>query len=214
MGSCRKFSGAFTLAEVLITLGIIGVVAALTMPSLIANYQKKVYVDKLQKAYNTFSNAFAKYKADNETDTFENFGDEEVFEKFARKYFKVSKWCGTDKAGCMADSYYHNDKKSGSSIYDYSDISYSFRLASGESIRIIKGGWQPPAWVQIDINGPEGPNVSGRDFFIFDWYDKGLLAACLANNEYDSICKSGNGNGMCPYCFGRMVIEDGWQMRY
>ncbi len=32
----------FTLAEVLITLGIIGVVAAITIPSLITNYQKTV----------------------------------------------------------------------------------------------------------------------------------------------------------------------------
>lgn len=33
---------SFTLAEVLVTLGIIGVVAALTMPTLIANYRKQV----------------------------------------------------------------------------------------------------------------------------------------------------------------------------
>ena len=40
---------AFTLAEVLITLGIIGVVAALTIPTLIANYKKKQAISKLQK---------------------------------------------------------------------------------------------------------------------------------------------------------------------
>ena len=40
----------FTLAEVLITLGIIGVVAALTLPSLITNYQKKQIVAQLKKA--------------------------------------------------------------------------------------------------------------------------------------------------------------------
>lgn len=39
---------AFTLAEVLITLGIIGVVAAMTMPSLIQNYQEKATVTKLK----------------------------------------------------------------------------------------------------------------------------------------------------------------------
>ena len=41
----------FTLAEVLITLGVIGIVAALTMPSLIANYQKQVTISKLKKIY-------------------------------------------------------------------------------------------------------------------------------------------------------------------
>ncbi len=39
----------FTLAEVLITLGIIGVIAALTLPNLIANYQKKVWATQLKK---------------------------------------------------------------------------------------------------------------------------------------------------------------------
>lgn len=38
---------AFTLAEVLITLGIIGIVAAMTIPTLINNYQKKITVTRL-----------------------------------------------------------------------------------------------------------------------------------------------------------------------
>ena len=50
---------AFTLAEVLITLGIIGVVAALTIPTLIGNYQKKEVPVKLQKMYNTLWGAIS-----------------------------------------------------------------------------------------------------------------------------------------------------------
>ena len=49
---------AFTLAEVLITLGIIGVVAALTMPSLIADHREKETVAKLKKVYSTLDNAY------------------------------------------------------------------------------------------------------------------------------------------------------------
>ena len=48
---------AFTLAEVLITLGIIGVVAALTMPALIANYQQKALKTQYAKAYSNLFNA-------------------------------------------------------------------------------------------------------------------------------------------------------------
>ena len=51
----RKFG--FTLAEVLITLGIIGVVAALTVPTLIAKYKEKENVAKLKKVYSTLSQA-------------------------------------------------------------------------------------------------------------------------------------------------------------
>ena len=48
---------AFTLAEVLITLGIIGIVACLTMPMVIGNYQKKVSAEKLKKLYLNYENA-------------------------------------------------------------------------------------------------------------------------------------------------------------
>ena len=52
----RHWCRAFTLAEVLITLGIIGVVAALTLPTLISNYKKQTYVTGLQKAYSVLNN--------------------------------------------------------------------------------------------------------------------------------------------------------------
>ena len=49
---------AFTLAEVLITLGVIGVVAAMTLPSLIQKHNEKVIVTQLKKVYSTFSQAY------------------------------------------------------------------------------------------------------------------------------------------------------------
>ncbi len=55
----------FTLAEVLITLGIIGVVAALTIPTLLANYKEKVLVTGAKKSYTQTVNAVNKYIAEN-----------------------------------------------------------------------------------------------------------------------------------------------------
>ncbi len=80
--SCRKFSGAFTLAEVfhpaeqskriaftlaevLITLGIIGVVAALTMPVLTANYRKQVVITRMQKFYSSINQALKLSEVEN-----------------------------------------------------------------------------------------------------------------------------------------------------
>lgn len=62
--SNKKRRAAFTLAEVLITLGIIGVVAAMTMPVLIQNFQKQVLTSRAKKAYSTLSNAFYKTLVD------------------------------------------------------------------------------------------------------------------------------------------------------
>ena len=56
---------AFTLAEVLITLGIIGIVAALTMPSLIQKHQKKVFATRVEHIYSIVSNALLSSVAEN-----------------------------------------------------------------------------------------------------------------------------------------------------
>lgn len=55
----------FTLAEVLITLGIIGVVAAMTLPTIINNYQKQVTVNKLKKFYTVMTQAIKLEEAQN-----------------------------------------------------------------------------------------------------------------------------------------------------
>ena len=52
-----KKKAAFTLAEVLITLGIIGIVAAMTLPTLIQKNNNKVVVTRLKKFYSVFNQA-------------------------------------------------------------------------------------------------------------------------------------------------------------
>ena len=60
-----KKKAAFTLAEVLITLGIIGIVAAMTLPILIANYQKKVVETRLISFYSKINQAYRMSYAEN-----------------------------------------------------------------------------------------------------------------------------------------------------
>ena len=55
----------FTLAEVLITLGVIGVVAALTLPSVMSNYQKKLIAKQLEKTYADLENLIKSSEVDN-----------------------------------------------------------------------------------------------------------------------------------------------------
>lgn len=59
-------NGGFTLAEVLITLGIIGVVAAITLPAIIQNYQKMVLKNQFGKFYCQFFNAVRMIQAEND----------------------------------------------------------------------------------------------------------------------------------------------------
>ncbi len=87
---------AFTLAEVLITLAIIGVVAALTIPTLVQSYKKKVVETKLVKFYSTISNAIKLSEVDNgQHDTWgltsEALPPEDYYNEYFDKYIKTLK---------------------------------------------------------------------------------------------------------------------------
>src|SRR5574344_531177 len=70
---------AFTLAEVLIVLGIIGIVAESTIPTLKAKIDKQVYVTQLKKFYSTQMNGWAQLLADEDVQQLE---DTSVFQSF------------------------------------------------------------------------------------------------------------------------------------
>ena len=91
-----NYKSGFTLAEVLITLGIIGVVAAMTIPTLISSYNKKIVETNLVKFYSSINNAIALSEIDNGgvttwqsyTETAE--GKKSWFENYIASYLKIS----------------------------------------------------------------------------------------------------------------------------
>ncbi len=165
---------AFTLAEVLITLGIIGVVAAMTMPSLIQNYQEKATVTKLKKCYSLVSQAYVSILNDEGgSDTLQAGDDLEMMEKFG-KYLKYQKTCGRNK-GCFPNVTYKSVTGNGYSKWedDTTDRSRAI-LTDGTLIMFNKsamwGGNEGNylyAQIYVDIKGFKGPNQLGRDFFYF-----------------------------------------------
>ena len=165
---------AFTLAEVLITLGIIGVVAAMTMPSLIQNYQEKATVTKLKKCYSLVSQAYVSILNDEGgSDTLQAGDDLEMMEKFG-KYLKYQKTCGRNK-GCFPNVTYKSVTGNGYNKWedDTTDRSRAI-LTDGTLIMFNKSAmWRGNegnylyAQIYVDINGFKGPNQLGRDFFYF-----------------------------------------------
>jgi len=95
---------AFTLAEVLITLGIIGVVAAMTLPTLIGNYQKHVVETKLKRFYSMANQAIqlaevelgpkTEWNFRTEACNADSYGEQcltEFFDKYLKKNLKYTK---------------------------------------------------------------------------------------------------------------------------
>ena len=89
---------AFTLAEVLITLGIIGIVAAMTMPALIQKHRRSVTETALKKFYSTMNQAVNLSVAENGETKYWTFGGdnsnesiEDFYKRYLKKYLKILK---------------------------------------------------------------------------------------------------------------------------
>lgn len=194
---------AFTLAEVLITLGIIGIVAALTLPNLIEEHQKKETSVKLQKMYSTLNQVIQKYSADNETpiDNFNtSLSEKDFMEEYFAPYLHIVKRCST-----VEECWGTNSPKTldGKTVIT---PKYSIILSSGEIIGLSK---HYGMIIYYDINGAKGYNKSGRDIFNFYLIGEKQDITCGVTN-FQNYMKSGlhpGGHVDCYMPFDRFTIK-------
>lgn len=169
----NKDEQAFTLAEVLITLGIIGVVAAITMPSLIQNYKKQEATARLKKFSSMMQQAIIMSETENgemsdwayteKSDTITGtMATKEFFMTYLAKYIKYTTT--------------QESKTTDNRFYVYMPDGSYFSLYRGDCIDFF-----------FDINGDKSPNEEGRDIFRF--------LACPAT--VPNLC-NGKG-GWCSY---------------
>lgn len=174
----------FTLAEVLITLGIIGVVAALTLPTLISNYRKQEVVARLKKFYSILSQAIILSENDNGPSkewTKVYYGGLEdasnktlalnYFNNYLKAYIKYTQIDENPPAINSASTINRNIR-----IY-LSDGSY-FYMKNGACMDI-----------DYDVNGSKAPNAYGADIFKF---------IICPEEKYKNEC--GSDKNFCPYC--------------
>lgn len=212
----NKNKKAFTLAEVLITLGVIGIVAAMTLPTVIQNYQEKAAVTKLKKMYSTLQQAYLMNKALDEiklgqTQATNAVAAAEVAAIFV-PYLHISRDCGTDKPGCVYSGYYKAISGTDKNMYEYGGLAaYRVILNDGSSIWFRKTtGSGNPATIFYDINGENPPNVHGKDLFRFEVVNDRILPEGMegTNNPFDSTCSpTGSGYGCTAWVIQQENFE-------
>ncbi len=231
----------FTLAEVLITLVIIGVIAAITIPSLIAKYQKEQFVSQYKKAFNTVAQAIQMSQAVNgqlDSWDYENISTlPEFSEKYLVPYFRIIKNCKTElNRDCFANVTYKY--LNGNNWFNPNKTErYRFVLNDGMSVYIASysqtGCITTPTncfslWV--DINGKKGPNQAGRDFFGFSAFpfvnkivpDGTMKYPSIYHPETktyerqtkEEILENSCGATKNGAGCGALIILDGYQMNY
>ena len=227
---------AFTLAEILITLGIIGIVAAMTIPNLVVTYKKKQTVSQLKKVNSVLSqlilrsfyengsvNNYLKIGAEVTADTTKKF-----FNTYWLPYLKVKDVISDFQSPYSSDDFGYSLLDG--SLYQfsiktiYSNGRICVRLNDGTILLIYVMSWvldengnnvakyTSMQRIFVDINGVNGPNTFGKDVFVFVVdFDKNVVRPyCYKdnNNYVNDNCKP-NGNG---FCCADKIIRNGWKI--
>lgn len=236
----------FTLAEILITLTIVGIVAALTVPATMKNYRNKMYTAALQKTYNQLSEAALAIMNDEHVDDFyetkaASVQNEECDQNgdctkglgyFLNNYLEpIRKNCGRSGQLCIgglnAESYKTLSGANAGTIGN----AYCVQTSKGASICGFFNPGNTCMSISVDINGAEGPNVTGRDLFTMDIQNDGTISDYSSGCGHDANrpsvlknnfgcaatnCSNDNAVGIYSKACGCLtsIIEAGWKMEY
>lgn len=177
----------FTLAEVLITLGIIGIVAALTIPGLITKCKEMQYRVTYKKVYSSLNQAMKYAQEDDGVDltlgntislpnssggvTLHTSNVGEIF-KYISRYYKSTTTCFDNNADkCWVCEKGEAGRIGETGAPDWlgcSKSSYAFIDANGVAYYLYSNSEFP---ILIDVNGNRKPNQLGRDRFVMKFGD-------------------------------------------
>ena len=213
---------AFTLAEVLINLAIIGIIAALTIPSLINSYKKVQLKSQLNKTYSSLSQGVNMIYAETGLPvTPARYSKAGSFYKDLMKYMRVAKDCGGH--GCVhyaGDGAYTIDDYQ---IYSKKSVIHTHFLDEGQFILqdgMLVMGENPTnntdagLLLTADINGLEnGPNAWGHDLFTFEVLDNRLVPSGAKGTHYDleshpSLCSETSASNLNGIACTEKALSD------
>lgn len=221
---------AFTLAEVLITLGIIGVIAAMTLPSVINRTRQKELETAFNKQYSVLQQAVMKVKYEDELpfDTVSygisaitNDSESNFMKSLARQY-NVLKNCGSinKNTGCILQeedgtfSYY---KTLSNSSLDRVYIDDGGFITTDGTTFFIEQGYQAETTgflVSIDLNGYlKKPNRMGYDLFMFSITKEGKVQPMGAEGTYwqnsrEQLCSKTSTSSQNGYTCAYYALTD------
>ena len=223
------FKRGFTLAEVLITLGIIGVIAAMTIPTLISKIGKRQLESQIKASYATIAQTMRSAGADgvdfdlqivNNNDA----STKEWFQTYMAPYLKTEKVC-YNSSGCWHKKSEVRDLSGnlprwvGDAGIGYNIITFVIAKGSSFDIDGVEASEAKSMFgintdnqalvFYFDANGDRKPNRIGKDIYIMGFTDKGLVPAGSdkTRSEVEQNCLKGNGYWCLSY-----IMQNGWQI--
>ncbi len=197
----KSKKAAFTLAEVLITLGIIGVVAAMTLPSLIQERTNKALYVALWKNYSVMQQAIMRMTIDKGELAKAGDYDTWTFKDYFREYFNVVQYYGTVGGTGMGGDDENGEwdmyKIESYRTYNFKSTLSTNRLDDGQflvtdgTFYLLEnsGSTKHQIYISVDVNGlRKGPNAWGHDLFTFQLTTGGKVIPMGAEGtDYDDL---------------------------
>lgn len=215
----RNFNG-FTLAEVLITLGIIVVVAAITIPGLMVNYKAHRFRSQFLKSYSTLQQVIREMVAD---DVSLDNADYPVntFYKTFMKYLSGATDCGLGygkNAPCVQTrdtslydyKTYKNYNRKATAMMRYFDDG-QIAMQDGTLLLFENQYVGGQIFISVDLNGFNNPpNQWGYDLFTFQLIDNELRPMGNSKTKYksDNYCNLSNNSGYNGIACTQVAIDD------
>ena len=230
MKKLKRIRSAFTLAEVLITLGIIGIVAAMTMPTLNDRITKRQVEARVKVAYSTIAQVMKMSENDGNTSGAVANTPTSLKSWFNRNlgnHLQVTELCA-NQAGCWhkkgvvktlqhSAPYWDNDIGIGTNTVTFKTakgIWGNLNATHGQmsinifGVEIDKNSSTMEFY--LDVNGDRGQNIIGKDIYILIYNDKfGTVPAGYSKTkeEVEQNCLTGNGY----WCLSKLM-RDSWKI--
>lgn len=193
----------------------------MTIPTLMQNHQRKVYVTQLHKVYNEILQAGQMYLSERNAVNLKEAGliSQEACNDWVLHYFKTIQTCdGKILNPCFSDEYKYIDGSTANFIIEGTKYEAdSFVLANGAAIRpLYDKNFSDGIFFMVDVNGQGGPNIIGRDAFFMALYkniiiDTANLADATAIPPFTEEQRNTADKNWKP--FGQ-ILNDNWEMTY
>lgn len=209
---------AFTLAEVLVTLMIIGVIATMTIPGLKKSAEERERVSQLKKTYSTITGATEMLGAEyGSLKHWQWDNNAVIMDRMYIPKFNVAKNC--KNSGDCFDASYRTKTPDGTVFSEFQSADwYTFITADGVFWTVSKGTNQcngtegTPAYIlnncilfEVDLNGVKKPNIIGVDIFGFTVTPEGAFPFGGCPGCSDDNCGSNSSSGWA--CTAKLLKE-------
>lgn len=214
---------AFTLTEIIVTLSIIGVIAALTIPAVMKGYREKMYSAQLKKTVSQIENAAKTVMSDEHAQSFFKTTagvptTDDTDETVGAPYF-LNNYLKNARTGCFNknDSNANNcilktyKTAGGTDVEMYS--SYCVLTVNGSAVCMWNDTEKENNNIIIDINGIDAPNIIGVDVFSAKISADGTV---ISDGVDETKCgvKSSDWGHIVDYAQGclQKVINNNWKI--